>query len=100
LITDKKAIMLADTRPALVGHVLLQLQDKCPGLFDEALIYHIELSDDDKSIMNAVMPCRFSEYNPPLPEELFEKERFKLFSPLMFARYEMFSYLDEFSSVT
>jgi pyruvyl transferase EpsI len=100
MVKNKKAVMLADTRPALVGHVLLQIKDKSPDLFDEAIIYYITLDENDKNIMNSVMPCRFIEYNPPIPKAHLDKERFNLFSPLMFARYEMFNNLDEFSSVT
>ena len=97
----KNAIMLADTRPALVGTVLLQLKNTNKGLFDEAIIYYTDpISENDKKLMCSIMPCRFVEYQPPLPEYLFEKPRFKRFSALMFCRYEMFSYLDEFDTIT
>jgi pyruvyl transferase EpsI len=97
---SKKAIMLADTRPALVGHLLLQLKDKAPVLFDQAIIYYTTLSENDKKILNSIMPCQFVEYNPPLPKELFERDRFKRFSIMMFVRYEIFKYLEEFEVVT
>ncbi len=97
----KNAIMLADTRPALVGTVLLQLKNTNPNLYSEAIIYYVDtISEKDQLLMNSIMPCRFVRYMPPLPEELFEKPRFKRFSILMFCRYEMFSYLDEFNTVT
>ncbi len=97
----KNAIMLADTRPALVGTVLLQLKNTNDGLFDEAIIYYTDsISEKDKELMRSIMPCRFVEYQPPLPEYLFEKPRFKRFSVLMFCRYEMFTYLDEFDTIT
>ncbi len=96
----KNAVMIADTRPALVGHILLQLQETNKGLFDEAIIYYTELSGNDMGIMNSIMPCRFIKYSPALPDELLEKERFKMFSVIMFARYEMFKYLQEFETIT
>lgn len=97
----KNAIMLADTRPALVGTVLLQLQNTNKGLFDEAIIYYkTPISAKDRELMCSIMPCRFIEYQPPLPDYLFEKPRFQRFSVLMFCRYEMFSYLDEFDTIT
>ncbi|MHC1732028.1 MAG: polysaccharide pyruvyl transferase family protein [Bacteroidales bacterium] len=97
----KNAIMLADTRISLVGTMLLQLQDTNPGLFDEAIIYYTEeISTLDQKLMNSIIPCRFVKYTPPLPEKLFEKPRFKLFSILMFTRYEMFGYLEEFETIT
>jgi len=92
--------MIADTRTALVGHVLLQLQDTNKGVFDEALIYHVGISESDKNLLSEIMPCRFFAYAPPLPQSLFVKSRFKRFSKIMFARYEMFNYLDEYDSIT
>lgn len=101
MIREKNAVMLADTRPALVGTVLLQLKKTNPGLFTEAIIYYIDpISENDKKVMQDIMPCRFVKYNHPLPDYLFEKPRFKRFSALMFCRYEMFSYLDEFDTIT
>lgn len=97
----RNAVMLADTRPALVGTVLLQLQRTNPGLFEEAIIYYQDnIREQDRALMNAIIPCRFVKYAPPLPEHLFEKPRFKRFSALMFCRYEMFDYLSEFETVT
>lgn len=97
----KNAVMLADTRPALVGTVLMQLKRTNPDLFSEAIIYYLDpISDKDRQLMSSILPCRFIKYVSPLPKELFRKERFKLFSELMFARYEMFSYLSEFEAIT
>lgn len=97
---NKKAVLLADTRPALIGNMLLQLQATNPHLFDEAIIYYIEnLKDDDKSIMQSIMPCRFIEFNPSLPDSLFKLPCFKRFSKLMFARYEMFNLINEYESI-
>lgn len=97
----KNAVMLADTRPALVGTVLLQLQRTNPGLFDEAIIYYVdEIAASDREVMCSIMPCRFVKYLPPLRSWLFTKPRFSRFSALMFCRYEMFAYLAEFETIT
>lgn len=97
----KNALMLADTRPALVGVVLEQIKKTNKGVFDEAIIYYTtDISDEDKRIMKEIVPCRFIEYACPIPKETFEKPRFKLFSPLMFARYELPNYLNEFETIT
>lgn len=100
-IKKKNAVMLADTRPALVGTVLLQLQRTNPGLFDEAIIYYVdEIAASDREVMCSIMPCRFVKYLPPLRSWLFKKPRFSRFSALMFCRYEMFAYLAEFETIT
>jgi len=96
----KNALILADTRPALVGHVLLQIQAKSPGVFDEAIIYYLNMSDNDKAVLNAIMPCKFIKYEQKIPESIMELERFKTFSILMFVRYEMFQYLKEYETIT
>lgn len=97
----KNAVMLADTRTALVGTTLLQIQKSNPGLFNEAIIYYLDpISDADRERMCSIVPCRFVKYDPPLSTELLQRPRFRLFSLLMFCRYEMFSYLDEFETVT
>ncbi|GHT41078.1 hypothetical protein AGMMS49921_03550 [Endomicrobiia bacterium] len=86
----KNAVMLADTRPSLVGMVLLQLQETNKGLFDEAIIYYIDvIPESNRNLMSSIMPCRFINYSPPLPDRLFDLPRFKQFSKLMFVRYEM-----------
>jgi glycosyltransferase involved in cell wall biosynthesis len=96
----KKAIMLADTRPALIGHILSQIKATNDGLFDEAIIfYESDIPDTDKAIMRSFLPCRFIEYTPPLPDCLFDLPRFKRFSKLMFARYEMFNLINEYKSI-
>lgn len=101
MIKKKNAVMLADTRPALVGVVLMQLQQTNPGLFEEAVIYYTSnICNADKKKMQSIIPCRFIKYECPLPAEIQKKPRFQFFSHLMFARYEMVGYLDEFETIT
>lgn len=98
---EKNAIFLADTRAFLIAHVLLQIKDTNPNLFDEAIIYHQNMSKKDMEIMKNIFHCRFINYDTDkLPDELFEtNENFKRFTKFMFARYEMFNYLDEFDNI-
>ena len=96
----KNAILIADTRAWAIGALLVQIQSKSPNVFDEAIIYHNGLSQTDMNIMSQIMPCRFVKYECPLALDLFEKyDAFKNFTSLMFARYEMFNYLEEFDRV-
>ena len=100
MLKKKNAVMVADTRTALVGTTLINLQETNPGLFDEAIVYHQGIAEQDKAALEKIMPCRFVEYKPPLPESVLRLENFARFSVLMFPRYEMFCYLDEFETVT
>lgn len=96
----KNAIMIADTRPALIGHVLLQLKETNANLFDEALIYYDKIGEVDKTILNSIIPCKFIKYNHPFRDAILKLPDFKRFSVMMFPRYDMFTYLDEYETVT
>ena len=95
----KKAIMLADTRPALIGHMLLQIRDTNRNNFDEVIILDTQIPEQDKKLMQDIMPCRFLPYQSPISETLLEMERFQRFSLIMFGRYEMFRLLNEYSLI-
>lgn len=97
----KNAVMLADTRIALIGTLLMQLQNgENKDLFSEAIIYFdAEISEKDRQVLLSIMPCRFIKYAPPLPRALFKSESFKRFSILSFTRYEIFNFLSEFDNV-
>ena len=96
----KNAIMIADTRIPLVGHLLLQIKDTNPNLFDEAIIYYDDITDKDKEILENIMPCRFEKFNYNFPTNVANISAFKKFSPLMFSRYYMFDLLNEYKTVT
>lgn len=96
----RNAIMVADTRPALIGHLLLQIKDTNSHLFDEAIIYYETISKKDKEIISNIMPCKFIKYKYDFPEKIKELESFNKFSQLMFSRYEMFSLLNQYETIT
>lgn len=98
---QKNAIFIADNRAFLLGHLLLQIKETNPDLFDEAIVYHQNMAEQDIKTLEKIMKCRFINYNTDkLPDELFEKNyNFKRFTKFMFARYEMFNYLDEFDNI-
>ena len=96
----KNAIMIADTRPALIGNLLVQLKETNKGLFDEAIIYYEKINEKDKKIMENLMPCRFIKFDYELPDNIKSLPAFEKFSPLMFARYYMFDLLNEYETIT
>lgn len=96
----KNAIMISDTRPSLIGNLLVQLVETNEGLFDEAIIYYDKIDENDMYLMNKIMPCRFIHFQYDLPKEVKELPAFKKFSPLMFSRYFMFDLLKEYETVT
>lgn len=96
----KNAIMIADTRSALIGNLLVQLQETNEGLFEEAIIYYEKLDNNDKKVIEKIMPCRFIKFDYHLPDSVSKLPAFDKFSPLMFARYYMFDLLDEYETIT
>ncbi len=96
----KNAIMIADTRSALIGNLLVQIQETNKDLFEEAIIYYDKIDEKEKEIMNKIMPCKFIKFEYDLPESVKSKPAFKKFSPLMFARYYMFDLLDDYETMT
>ena len=100
MMKKKNAIMIADTRPALIGNLLVQIKETNNGLFDEAIIYYTDLNEKDKSIMENIMPCRFVKFEYILPNNVKSLPAFEKFSPLMFARYYMFDLLKEYETIT
>lgn len=95
----KTALMLADTRPALIGQMLLQIEKTNRDVFDEVIVFDTGLNDNDKALMQKLMPCRFIKYESPISSELLKRDRFKRFSLIMFARYEMFRLLNDYSLI-
>ena len=64
----KNAIMVAETRPALIGHLLLQMQQTNRNLFDEALMLAESYKKDDitydvnfKHVVEAFVAAGFKE---------------------------------------
>ena len=100
----KRAVFLSDISAARIGIVLLQLQETNPGIFDEAIIYHFDFTAEEKALLNRIMPCRFVVFDSPLMQEnvmtaIFKQVDFHRFSPLIFSRFDMFKYLEEFDLV-
>lgn len=98
-MNGKKAIMIGDNRPWLIGQVLLQIKETNEDVFDEVIIVDFDISDKDKKIMSSIMNCRFIEPSYEMGKELLEIPSFKKFSPAMFSRYEMFNLIEDYELI-
>lgn len=99
-VKKKNAIIIADTRVALIGHMLLQLKETNENTFDIAIVYYETMSDSDKAILESIMPCEFIKYSYEFPENIMMMSSFKKFTKLMFCRYDMFDLLEMYKTVT
>lgn len=96
----KKALLIADTRIALMGVLLSQIKLKSPNTFDEVIIYHKDpISINDKQAIGKLYPARYVEYKNAIIEKLCHSEIFKRFSLMAFCRYEMHRYLSDYDVV-
>lgn len=76
-----------------LGNVLYGLRQYSPELADDIIVYHDGLSEEEQARLNAILPCRFVVYEPPveLPGHHLSK--------LTFSRVEGFSLLREYRQV-
>ena len=96
----KNAVMIADTRSALIGNLLVQIKETNPNLFEEAIVYYDDMPKKDMEVMSKILPVRFIKMNYDFPKKILNKPSFIKFSHLMFARYYMFDLLDEYETIT
>ena len=80
--------------------LLINIQDKCPNLADEAVIYHDGISKKKQLVMNKIMPVRFIRYRTPFKRrKMFLNRTLRYFSPMIFCKYEAFELLKEYDQV-
>ena len=98
-MNGKKAIMIGDNRPGLIGQVLLQIKETNEGVFDEIIIVDHGIPESDKKIMSSIMNCRFIEPSYVIDDELLRIPNFRRFSSAMFSRYEMFNLINDYELI-
>jgi lipopolysaccharide biosynthesis glycosyltransferase len=76
-----------------LANVLAGLREHSPGLADDIIVYHDGLSGEEQARLNAILPCRFLVYEPPveLPEHHLTN--------FSFSRFEAFGLLNEYRHV-
>lgn len=77
------------------GTVLLGLQRYKPLHEYDVVIYHKELSDKNKKLLDRIHPCTFVAYHSPL----VHPHKFQRISELSFARFKCFGLLSTYKKV-
>lgn len=78
----------------------MNVADKCPGVFDEIVIFHDGIYKDEQQKFQKIMPIRFIRYEFPIPKRKFwGNKSIKYFSTMVFCKYECFRLLDEYDEV-
>lgn len=98
----RNAIFLASNRRFLfaLGTLLLSIKKNSPKVLanTDILIYEQGFTQEDKDLLNKILPCKFTEYKFAV-ETNFDHINFKHFSQLTFARYDIFDLLDTYKKV-
>lgn len=79
---------------------LLSLKKNSYNLLDntDILIYQQNFTEEDKMLLNKIIPCRIVSYTFPLKTD-FNNINFLNFTQLAFARYEIFNLLDNYEKI-
>jgi lipopolysaccharide biosynthesis glycosyltransferase len=83
-----------------VANVLMGIKKHSPSMGADFVIFHNNLSEKDRDLLNSIVPCQFVDYKFPIeitPE--LENSSFGRYSKLAFSRYECFRMLDEYQKV-
>ncbi len=83
-----------------LANVLIGLKKHSPDLADEIIVYHDNISENDRDLMRAILPTRFIKYEFPIKDTSnFDPMFFSQFSNLAYSRFECFNLLNEFKNV-
>lgn len=78
----------------------LNVQEKCPHLADELVIYHDGIRKEDQEKMNEIMPTTFIRYRCPINWfRLMANRTIRYFSPMVFCKYECLHLLSKYEKV-
>ena len=101
---QSKTLLLLTVPPkhiSALASVLLDLKKFSPNLVDKILVYHDGISLHDQKCINKIVPVEFAEYTFPQSDivKRFNTTVSQYFSPLVFARFEAFQLIDDYSLV-
>ncbi len=101
--TNKKAraIVLGATGNLsfAVANVLMGIKKRSPELKADFVIFHNDISENDRKLLNSIIPCAFINYEMPINTDGVKQSSFPRYSKLAFSRYECFKMLDEYRQV-
>jgi len=82
-----------------LANVLLSIKKHSSKLKADFIVYHDNLAEKDKAVLNSILPCKFVNYNFPYDVSGLQNPNIETFSMLAFSRYECFDLLKEYKRV-
>ena len=82
------------------ANVIQSIKKHSGYLNPDIILYHENLSEEDKEVMNSILPCRFYDYKfPNVEADTFKNTHFYRYSMLAYSRYEIFNFLKEYKNI-
>ena len=98
----KSALVLGGTSNMAfaMGVLLLSLKATNPKFTDDIIIFHDGISSADMAALNSIYKIRFERYTLPFREKLKLDDAIRrVFTDMVFCKYECFRLLDEYSTI-
>ena len=75
-----------------LANVLIGMKNHCDLFWDDIIVYHDGISEEEQGLLNQILPCKFILFDDSLfNDEAIHAEGLKGYSLLTFARFECFS---------
>ena len=83
-----------------VACVMMDLRKYSKEWISEVVILYDKISDNQKNILNSILPCRFIKYDFPIKDSSkFDRTVLNYFSKMVFSKYECLKLLNEYKNV-
>lgn len=83
---------------AAMASLVINVEEKSPGLFDDVIIFHDNISDKNKKIFNKIRKITFIKYENILTKTVSNNQS-KYFGLLCYGVFEIFDLLDKYHNV-
>lgn len=82
-----------------VANALIGIKKYSLNLNADFIIFHNDISENDKKLLDSIIKCKFIDYEMPINTVGVEQSSFARYSKLAFSRYECFRMLNEYKQV-
>jgi len=83
-----------------VACVMMDIKKLSPDLADEIVIIHDGINEQDKNILQNILPTKFIDYDFPLKKkEVLDAKAIKYFTKMVFTKFECLRLLNDYRNV-
>lgn len=83
-----------------LANVLIGIKKHCKKFWDDIVVYHDNISEEDQLALNSILPCQFVQFDKSIfDEDAIESEALQNYSLLTLARFECFALLNKYQTV-